>query len=133
MLKKSYVGFVLWMLAFMAAVLGAALLPIEDEALLMRIVDNLCTLGIEALMLLIYKTERVFWINGISFEEAVKAGSGRRRALAFKYVKFFGMFAAGFLLYSVIAQLLHLPWGIDIGLLCAGMLVFTLGALRFRL
>lgn len=57
MLKKSYVGFVLWMLAFMAAVLGAALLPIEDEALLMRIVDNLCTLGIEALMLLIYKTE----------------------------------------------------------------------------
>lgn len=133
MLKKSYTGFILWMLGFIAAVACVSLFPIEDEALLVRIIGNLCTLGIEALMLLIYKTEKVFWINGISYEEAVKAGSGRRRGLALRYVKFFGIFAAGFLLYSVIAQLLHLPWGIDIGLLIAGMLAFALGTLRFRL
>lgn len=133
MMKKSYMGFVLWMIGFTAAVMAVCLLPIEDKELLVRIVNNLCTVGIEVLMILIYKTEKVFWINGISFEEAVAAGSDRRRAYARRYVKLFGIMTAASFLYSFIAQLLHLPWGIDVALIIVGLTVCAFGSMRFRL
>lgn len=133
MLKKSYKGFALWMIGFVAVVLAVSLLPIEDNELLVRIVNNLCTAGIEVLMLLIYKTEKVFWINGVSYEEAVEAGSDRRRAYAWRYVKIFGILTAAFFLYSLIAQILHLPWGIDVALVIVALTVCALYTMRFHL
>lgn len=121
------------MLGFIAAAAVVSLLPIEDEGLFARIINNLCTVGIEILMFLIYKTEKIFWINGISYEEAVAAGSHRRRALARKYVKLFGIFGASFFLFSVIAQLLHLHWGIDVALVIAGMTACAFSTMRFQL
>lgn len=123
MLKKSYRELILWMLGFTAVITGAAFLPIgEDVGLLIRVLDNLTMVSVAILMLVIWRTEKVFYFNGITFEEAVEAGPDRRRAYAWKHVRLFGVAAAVYLLYSVVAQLLHLNWWIDIILILAGLL-----------
>ena len=116
-LKKTYKGFVIWMLGFVIATFGVAFLPIEDGILLGRIVGNLCCMGTAILAYIIFKTECVYWYNGTEYEEAVKAGSERRREFAWKHFRRFGLFALAFLIFSVLAHLLQFPFRIDIAVL----------------
>lgn len=133
MLKKSYTGFVVWLIGFVVLIMLPSFLPTEDIGLIVRLIDNIMTISLEILMLIIYKTEKVFWINGVSYEAAVEAGSDRRRAYALRYVKRFGIFAATFLLYSVIAQVLRLPFEIDIAAVTVGIVVCAFSTIQFKL
>ena len=133
MLKKSYTGFVVWLIGFVVLIMLPSFLPTEDIGLIVRLIDIIMTISLEILMLIIYKTEKVFWINGVSYEAAVEAGSDRRRAYALRYVKRFGIFAATFLLYSVIAQVLRLPFGIDIAAVTVGIVVCAFSTMQFKL
>ena len=92
-LKKSYKGFIIWMLGFCTICFGTVFLPVKDTGILLRIIDNICTIGITVLAFIIYKTEYVYWYNGTTYEEAVKAGSEKRNAFAWQHMKRFGSFA----------------------------------------
>lgn len=133
MLKKSYKGFVIWLIGFVLMIMLPSFLPIEDVGLIVRIVGNIMTISIAVLMFMIYRTEKVFWITGVSYEEAVEAGAERRRAYALKYVKRFGCIAAGFFLFSVIAQVLGIPYGVDIAVAFTAIVTGALSTIRFRL
>lgn len=133
MLNKSYRGFVIWMIGFMAGIIGLPFLPIEAPHLTARICDFACVAGIEVLMLMIYKTEKIFWINGVSYEEALEAGSDRRRAYALKYVKRFGILTVGVFLFSLLAQLLGLPVVVDVLVLVAGIVVCAFSTIKLKL
>ncbi len=132
-LRKSYKGLIIWMILFCLLCFGVMFLPIEDTALLVRIVDNICTLGIMALAFMIYKTEYVYWYTGISYGDALKAGPGRRKIYAWRHFIRFGAFAAVFLVYSVAAQLLGVSIWVDIAILTAGMVGVAVSAVRLRL
>lgn len=133
MLNRSYKGFFLWMAAFCGLIAALSFLPIEDDGLMVRIVDCACVAGIEGLMVIIWRTEKIFWINGVRYEDALEAGSARRKAYALKYVKLFGIFLAGFSGFSVFSQLLRLPYMADTVLLAAGILACAFGTMKFRL
>ncbi|MDO5548137.1 MAG: hypothetical protein Q4F79_06580 [Eubacteriales bacterium] len=120
-LKKSYKGFVLWIFIFFIVLIGVSCLPIDDSRILVRIVDNACSLGITCLAFLIYKTEYVYWYSGTSYEDAQKAGSERRNCFAWEHFKKFGLFSLAFLLFSVLAQILQFPIWIDIVVLAVGL------------
>lgn len=79
--KKSYKGFIVWIVLFCAVNVGVCLFPLETEITL-RIVDNICTLGVAALTYIIYKTEQIYWYSGMSFAEARDAGSEKRKEFA---------------------------------------------------
>ena len=132
-LKKSYKGFLLWMLIFVVTMLGCALLPIEESAVLTRIVMNVCVLNIVLLAFIIYKTEYVYWYNGTEYKQAVEAGSERRKAFAKKHLKRFGVFAVLYLAYSVVAQLSQVPYGVDIAIASVGMVVVAISTIKFKL
>lgn len=132
MLNKSYWGVVIWMIGFMAGMLALAFLPIEDPHLAARVYDVACAAGIEVLMFMIYKTEKIFWINGVSYQEALEAGSDRRRAYALKYVKRFGILTVGTLLFSLLAQLLRLNILIDILVFVAGIMVCAFSTMKWK-
>ncbi len=72
--RKTYQGFILWMIGFIIASIGAAFLPFKED-LLIRITLNICTIGAAILTYIIYKTEYIYWYNGTSYEEAKNAGS----------------------------------------------------------
>lgn len=132
-LKKSYKGFVWFMLGFAAALFALCFLPTEDEALLMRLICNLCTGGIALLAYIIYRTEYVYWYNGTEYEEAVAAGSERRKAFARKHFDRFAACALAYLAYSALAQALLWPWWIDLIVCFAGLVAAAFSTMKFKL
>lgn len=121
------------MLVFVVTMFGCAFLPIENGALLTRIVMNVCVLNIALLAFIIYKTEYVYWYNGTEYKQAVEAGSERRKEFAKKHLKRFGTLALLYLVYSVVAQLLQIPHGVDIAVATIGMIVVAISTIEFKL
>lgn len=113
-LKKSYKSFIVAMIAFVALMFLPLLLPFKDEALLTRIILNMCNLGIVGLMLMIYFNERIYWINGTTYEEALAAGSYRRKLFAKRHLIRFLIALIVYLLLSILFQVLNLSIWIDI-------------------
>lgn len=132
-LKKSYKGFVIWMIAFCMIGVGVCYLPISNDEALIRIADNLCASGLTFLAFIIYKTEYVYWYSGISYEEAREAGSERRKIFAGKHLKRFCLFSLVFLVFSIFAQILQINVWIDIVILTVGFVAAALSMIQFKL
>ena len=88
-LKKSYRGFVLWMLGFLAGLAGMMFLPVEDGSLLTRAVIVYTAAAVALLAWIIWRTERIYWYNGTEYEDAVAAGSERRKRFAWQHFRIF--------------------------------------------
>ena len=131
--KKSYKGIVWWILVFFALPGALALLPIKDEALMTRIFLNVAGLLLTLLMYVIYRTEAVYWINGVEFEQARDAGSERRKRFALRHLERFGWFALLYFLYSIAAQMAGLGFGLDIMLWVVGMIAAALSTIHIKL
>ena len=132
-LKKSYKGFWIWILMFVLVSLGCAFLPIESVAVISRIEMNICVIAIAVLAFMIYKTEAVYWYNGTTYEEAVKAGSERRKEFARRHFVRFGGFAAIFLVASVMMHILKVGFGADIFVGTIGMVVLAISTINIKL
>lgn len=132
-LKKSYKGFVIWMLAFCMLAISVCYLPISSYEVMTRIVDNLCAFGITFLTFIIYKTEYVYWYSGISYEEARETESERRKIFAWKHLKRFGFFSLMFFIFSIVAQILQVSVWIDIVILTVGFVIVALSTTHFKL
>ena len=91
--KKSYTGFILSLIAYLVLMAGICFLPSEDFNLPLRLVMLLTTWYLAALAFYIWRTERVYLYNGTTYEDAVAAGSERRKAFAWRHFRLFGMFA----------------------------------------
>lgn len=131
--KKSYKGFVAWLIGFTLLSLSTALLPISSEHLMMAIVTNLMTIGIFLLSFIIYKTESVYWYNGTNYQDALEAGSEKRRAFAAKHMKRFGTLALCYLVYSLLSLLLSFPSEIDFVIAIFSVIAVTLSTVRLKL
>lgn len=132
-LKKSYKGFVIWMIGFCMIGVGVCYLPISSYEVMTRIVDNFCAFGITFLAFIIYKTEYVYWYSGISYEEAREAGSERRKIFAWKHLKRFGFFSLIFFIFSIFTQILQVSVWIDIVILTVGFIAVALSTIPFKL
>lgn len=123
MLKKSYTGFVLWMVGFVAALLAICFIPVEDEQVLMRLILLLMAWSVTGMAFIIWKNESVYWYNGTTFEEAEAAGSERRKVFAWKHLKIFGVYALAASVLSALMQLLGWSAWIDFTLATLGLVV----------
>ena len=132
-LRKSYTGFVLWMILFIAGMFVMAFIPTDNEALITRLIMNWMTLGIAGMALLIRLKQAVYWYNGTSFEDAVKAGEERRKRFAQRHFERFAYLAGIYLIYSLLAQLYGLPFWIDIVLATVGLIGVAISTLRIKL
>ena len=80
--KATYKGFILWQMFFVASLI-LAVLP-EDRDLAARLCFLIALFDLVILMLIIYLTERIYWLTGISFQQAQAAGSYKRKRLAYE-------------------------------------------------
>lgn len=133
MYKKSYTGFIWWMVAFVAALLAIIFLPTEDARLLMRLILLLTAWAMAGLTFIIWRTERVYWYNSTTYEEAEAAGSERRKDFAWQHFRVFGGYA---LVLTVIVVLMHVAgmsaW-IDFTAGAVGLIAAALYTIRFKL
>lgn len=131
--KKSYKGFVFWLMGFCLACCGCVFLPDTTTQISVAFVDNVMVLGCFILSFIIYKTEYVYWYNGTSYEEAKAAGSVRRKQYARRHMKRFGYFALGFLAYSIVSVVIGIPYGIDISVAAVGLISVAVSTININL
>ncbi len=131
-MKKSYTLFIVWTVLFCAVETGICFLPVSND-LMLRLVMNTTSISIALLTLLIYLTGNVYWYNGVSFQDAVAAGAARRRNYALKHLIRFGAFALIYLLFSVVAQILHVNFWVDFAVFMVGIMAVAFSTIRIRL
>ncbi len=105
MLKKSSLGIWIWSLVYVGLGIGLVYIPVHNEAVLTRIFLNYTSIAVVALTFIIYLNERVHWYTGITYEQALEAGSERRKAYAFKMFKIFAKAALVYLVLSILFAL----------------------------
>lgn len=132
-LKKSYKGFVIWLVLFCVVTVGTSFLPIHDNGVITRIVYNICVWEITLLAYIIYKTEYVYWYNGTSYEEAVKAGSERRQKYAWMHLKRFVLFSIVFSLFSILANIFLLSFWVDTVVFFVGFVGVAISTIWIKL
>lgn len=131
--KKSYFGLWMWLLGFCGLYFLCCFLPELKTKLMMSILDNIMTISLFILTLIIYITEKIYWYNSTDYETALNAGSERRKAFAMAHMKRFGGFAALYLVYSIISILTGIPYGIDITVAIIGTIVAAVSTIPIKL
>ena len=132
-LKKSYKGFVLWMIGYVVALLALAFMPAADEGLVMRYTMLVTVWAVAGMAFIIWRTESVYWYTGTEYEAAVEAGSERRRAFAWRHFRIFGWYALGQIAFCLVMHLLGLPWWIDIIVFCVGLCTAAFATMPIKL
>ncbi len=131
-MKKSYKGFRLWL-----AVYCAGFLPIitmkADGAIATRLTLLYTAVMLNILMLIIEKTDHIYWINGITFEEAEKAGYEKRMEFAHRHLKTFTRFTVFYLVFTLICHLLELSIFIDSIVFTVGLIAAAVSTIRIKL
>lgn len=131
--KKSYKGFIAWMIGFFAVMFALPLLPVEDEGTMVRIVCSVCMLAIALLTYIIYFTGYVYWYNGVTYEDALRAGDARRKAYALAHARRIGAFAAGLVVFSLLMHLLGASFWIDFAVATLGLIGVVISTIGIRL
>ena len=131
--KKSYKLLWLWFALFVGLMVLAAMLPIDNKSLAILITMNICNGGVALLSFMIYKTQYIYWYNGIEFEEAKAAGEERRIAYGYAHWRLFGGFAALYFAYSLLAQVI--PFGIILHILLGtvGLVIAAFSTMKINL
>ena len=132
-LKKSYRGFVWWMLGYLAGLALSMLLPTEDADLLMRAIFIFTAADVALLAFIVWKTEAVYWYNGTEYEDAVKAGSERRKAFAWRHFRVFGWYALAQTVFCLVMHLIGAPFWIDIVVFCVGLSAAAFSTIPIKL
>lgn len=112
-MKKTYWGFAAWLIGYTLVMLALSLIPMDAEGYV-RVLCVETVLALALLTYIVYRTEYVYWYNGVSFEEAFQAGQKRRKAYALAHFKRFAVGGAAYLAYAGVAMQLGLPWWIDL-------------------
>ena len=132
-MNRSYLGLIIWLIVFLVVTFTLPFLPIESEGLLTRIMLNITSLSILVLMVIIYFTEKIFWFNGVTYEEAIAAGSYRRKQYAKKMMIAFLIPFVIYLFASIILQVLNANIWIDIVLFVVITVVSALSTIKVKL
>ncbi|MBQ9607888.1 MAG: hypothetical protein IJV15_00415 [Lachnospiraceae bacterium] len=132
-MKKTYMGLIIWIIIYSVLMSAVAFLPIRDWMLLSRILMVFTAAAVVCLMAIIYVQETVYWMSGISFEQAVSVGSEHRKRFAFLHMRLFGIFAVFYALYSIVAHVLHIEWWVDIIVFTVALIAVCIYSNKYKL
>ena len=91
-MKKSYLGLIVWLVVYTGLMSVAGFLPLGAD-LLIRVFMIFTAVALVVLMAMMYFMDSVYWMNGVTFEQAATAGPERRKRFAFLHLRLFGIFA----------------------------------------
>ena len=128
--EKSYFGLAVWLAGYLVATALCIWLP---ESMMLRGIMQVCSLGICVLIYMIYVNEKVYWINGVTYEEALAATSEQRKAFVMAHLKRFGWFAVPFFLFSCLSWALEWSEWIDFAVGCLGMIAVAVSTINIKL
>ena len=84
-MKKSYKGFMAWLVLFCVGVLAIIFMDIKNIDLVGLVLGNYMFITLAILTGMIYKNEAIYWYTGISYQEACAVTSKQRKEYAYKH------------------------------------------------
>ena len=111
--KKSYKLFILWIVLLFVLLYSVVFLDISDS-LSIKFEIMVLNIALLILFIIIYKTESIYWINGVSYKEAKAMTSEQRKYYAMEHLKLFLKGALVTLIYCVLSYFLKISMFIDI-------------------
>ena len=131
--KKSYKGLIIWIILFFAIMVGIGFLPLSDSELYLRITTNVCTISISILTYIIYKTQNIYWYNGIDYNEALKISPEQRKLYALKHFKRFLTLSVIILMFSIIMHITSQNSWIDFVVGMLGLIITAISTIKIKL
>ena len=134
--KKTYSLFIVWVLFFFMILFGAVTM-LQSVSIFpqikLLIVFNVVNLLVALLCFLIYKTQYVYWISGISYDEANKASSSSRKLFAKAYLISFSKVLGIYFLYSLLAVGLRIHTLISVLFYMILLIMFSVKIIKIKL
>lgn len=130
---KSYKGFILWFAVFLILIFSIPFVPTENANLPTLLVMNLISVSMAVLTWIVWKNERIYWYNGIEFEQAKKATSVQRKRYALRHAKRFTWYAVATFAYSILAYRLNFPIAFSITVETVGIVAVAFSTLKIKL
>ena len=132
--KKTYKPFIAWLIGF-PIILMWVIKILPDSPIKISVLATLIltVVSLYLLMLIIYKGEYVYWINGgPTYEEAKEAGSEVRKKYAKEHLDIFFKILKVTLGYGIISFLLKLSIWIDIPIITLNVMVAAFATLSIN-
>lgn len=132
--KKTYKPFIAWLIGF-PIILIAIMKILPDSSIKISVLTTLIltVVSLYLLMLIIYKGEYVYWINGgPTYEEAKEAGSEVRKKYAKEHLDIFYKILKVSLGYGIISFLLKFSIWVDIPFITLSVMVATFATLSIN-
>ena len=112
---------------------GIGFLPLSDSELYLRITTNVCTISISILTYIIYKTQNIYWYNGIDYNEALKISPEQRKLYALKHFKRFLTLSVIILMFSIIMHITSQNSWIDFVVGMLGLIITAISTIKIKL
>ncbi len=119
--KKSYKGLFIWLLCYLLLMVLIIFLPIENAAILTRLMFLMTNAMIVILMYIIYRTGNIYWFTTFSYEDVQKYDEQTKKNYAKKVYILFLKYFVVYLLFTILMQILSLPYWIDIVVFCVSL------------
>ena len=135
--KKSYKLFVLWIVFLFVLLLGGGYLisefyPNISSSILIKVEMMLINIALLVLFYIIYKTESIYWINGMSYNEAKSMSSDKRKKYAWEHLIMFLQGAIISLMYCIISYFIYISAPIDIIILTIIVIVSAIRTIPIK-
>ena len=130
-MKKSYKGLVLWMIVYLLGFVP--MFGIDDGAVVTRLTLWYTSVMITVLMLIIRNTDSVYWINGVDFKTAEKAGYEKRMEFAQAHLDKFSKHTVFFTIYAVTGYLLGFGALLDTVVFTVSLVAVAFSTINIRL
>lgn len=131
--KKSYKGFIIFILLHFSTLIGASLLSIWKDFLPLLLIANIITVGMSILMYIMYVSEKIYWMNGIEYEKALLAGSKRRKEYAIKHFKTLGKATLFGLILTILSGIFNWSQFIIFPIILITFIIACISTVRFKL
>ena len=117
--KKSYLGFIIITLLYLAVAFAPAFIPVIQErpGAGTAWMCFATAIFVFATVFYIYKSEKIYIFSGITYEDALKVSPEKRRNYAYLHVKKFLPSTVILIAYSMLAYIAKLPDAVSIVLL----------------
>ena len=130
-MKKSYKGLVLWLIIYLMGFVP--MFGINDGAVVTRLTLWYTSVMITALMVIIRNTDSIYWINGVYFEDAEKAGYEKRMEFAQRHLDKFKKHTVLYTIFTFASYFLGWGFWIDIIVFFVSLIATAISTINIRL
>lgn len=130
-MKKSYKGFFLWIIIYCLGFVP--IFRIGDGAVVTRLTLWYTSVMMTVLTVIIRNYDKVYWINGVMFEDAEKAGYDKRMEFAQRHLDKFLKHTVLYTIFTLASYFLGWSLWIDIVVFCVSLIWTAVSTINIRL